>query len=205
MPKLITLEEQVKIFTPVKEAQQFTTVTSEQLLDVAPTEFIQPETIKSLPLHSKQSLLSSIETASILHKRPMADSEYDSFLDMIKTGQDFKGNIIFNYQKAALARIIKENYIKFFPQSILDNEVTLNLSETLNLSLIMKDNYEAALNNYRETFIKNKAEDVFEKYSPEEKQRFKLLGIAFTGSDIEISKKLMYTHPMLRYGLIRKK
>lgn len=186
-------------------------------------ETIQPGSIAHSQLGqgfviTPEALKQDIEMHKDLHIRPMSDHEYEDLFMIIQTNQTKDGQTIFSHERAAIARIIKENFSKFFPDVTLDNIVIEAMNEITEIDAVMREKYFEALNKWRESFITKSAEDVFTYYTPEEKKRLKEKGIAFLDLKIEedIPKDIKppikpsmatstYIHPMIKYGLIKGK
>ncbi len=205
-----------KIFVPVKEAITTAVETSEQVATGDPyAQTTWDDPVFNPYLLSKEELKNEIAQHKELHLRPMSNTEYNSYVKMLKDQRDQTGKDLFKYQLAAIARVIKENFDKFFPQVELDYQVGANLDWHQEVNGVLFPQYEEALDKYRGPFVIAKAEEVAQLYSTEERARLRSLGVAFLGekfsslSDVEVTKrttkKFKYQHPMLKYNLIRGK
>lgn len=164
-----------------------------------------------------EALKKDIEMHKDLHIRPMSDHEYEDLFMIIQTNQTKDGQTIFSHERSAIARIIKENFLKYFPDVTIDPIVIEAMDEITEIDAVMREKYFEALNKWREGFISKTAEDVFSFYTPEEKKRLSEKGIAFINLKIEdalpdIKPPIKpsqatspYIHPMLKYGYVKGK
>lgn len=177
----------------------------------------------SFNLITPDQLKNEIGVYSAQHTRPISDKEYAQFLEMLKSGKDNYGNPLYGYQKSAIARVLKENTLKYFPSLTLDPVIETALKDTTELNNALRSLYHEALEKFRDTFVTTKATDMENLYSPEEINRLRGMAIAFVGENYKSYEtpevmvatrqitaarsyvKEGFQHPMLRYNLINKK
>ena len=177
------------------------------------------EIVPDFYLFTPTQLKNEISIASQFHIRPMSDREYNQYLEMIRTQVDPKGMQLFKHDIAAIARIIKENYLKYFPTTQLDPLIENTLKLHYEIRDVLKTTYEEALESFREPFVVTKAEEVESLYTPDEIQRLRSLGLSFNeekfsaydqvrtmlpSTPVSLNKKA-YEHPMLKYNLLKGK
>lgn len=173
-------------------------------------------------LFTAQELKNEIAQEKQFHLRPISDNEYSQILTMLKTGKDQYGKSLYQYQKAALARVVKENVEKWFPDLLLDEAFDEALKSHESIDSALRSLYLEALEGYRDPYITTKAEEVVNLYNPEEVQRLRSQGIAFLDESFknyesiktfgpnplpipESYVKKSFQHPMLKYNLVKGK
>lgn len=204
----------IKLTSPIQTQNSEVTVT------VSPE--IKWEEQKQFVLFTPDQLKNEIGQYKDFHLRPMSDKEYSQLLNQLKTGKDVYGKILYKYQMAAIARVIKENFLKWYPSLTLDSSIDNYLSSHYEIDDILKNMYFDSLTKFRDPFIVSKAEEVATLYSTDEIARLRNQGIAFTGdkfkspgqiqtiysSGARVAPSLVkssFAHPLLKYNLVKGK
>lgn len=177
---------------------------------------VSTQNSQSFKLYTPVELSNEIALYRKQHLRPMSDYEYNQYLQMIKEKKTLSGKQLFNHDVAAIARVVKENYDNFFPGATLDPAITNMISYHTEIDELLKDRYYDSLQRYRDAFVSQKATDVPDLYTNEEKTRLKSLGIvdiplsnekmtttSMPGSSDRVLKQTQNAHPMLRYNLLK--
>lgn len=194
---------------------------SDVLADKIVNEPIKPSsTVSAFKLNDPEQLKNNINLSKELHLRPMSDSEYNQYLNMLVTGRDVYGKNLFKHELAGIARVIKENFLKFMPSTTLDPQVDRSLEFHAEIDPLLGNLYLDSLDKYRDVFTTTRAEEVMDLYTVDEKKRLRGIGLAFTDPKFSmldemnpeaqemVVKKvetLNYAHPMLKYNLIKGK
>lgn len=197
---------------------------SEEKALVDPQPHIEfEEQVKEFTLATKTSLQNKMDQTKETHLRPMSDAEYNQYISLLKTQKDKTGNLLYKHDLAAIARVVKENFLKFFPSLAIDYNVDNSLEFHYEVDHVLEDMYIQAYEKYRQPFITTKAEEVKANYTPDEIVRLRNLGVAFTGgaykvydnveellqeTPVETRKNFIqraYQHPMLKYNLLKGK
>lgn len=187
------------------------------------SESLLLDPVEDFKLESPQSLKNEIAQYKELHLRPMSQSEYSRLVKTLKDQVSETGAALYRYQVGAIARVIKENFEKWFPSVELDYQVNASLEHLYEIDHILKTQYHETLEKYRDAFTSSTAEEVAALYTDEEKKRLRGLGMAFLGDkwkylDLPLLKDTKkevsapfkfnapeYQHPMLKQGLLKSK
>lgn len=203
--------DELVYFMPIKETQSPQTI--EEIIEAAP----ELEEVRSQVLMSEQELIQSIAIHKNIHTRPISKKEYDDFVYMLKNQETLDGKPLFQFELSALAKVIKENFEKFSPSTELSPVIEDNLNETMHMDSAFKMKFEAKADELRSPYITQKADEVPHLYSPSEKVQLKSKGLAFLSlasasvSQPEVTAtpkqriRENFIHPMLKYGLIKRK
>lgn len=130
---------------------------------------------------SKGDIRSEIEEYKKTHVRPISEKEYEKYYQMILTSVTPDDEMVYDYEKAALSRVITENYRKFKPDVVLPSEIVLYRDLPSEMSVDFLDLYFDALEKYRKSFITKKSLKSIEKKE---------------------TKPAQFIHPMMKYSLI---
>ena len=179
--------------------------------------------VEEFNLMSVSEMKKQIAIGKEFHKRPMSDLEYNHLVSLLQNQKDATGNLLYKHDLAAIARVIKENFEKFFPSLSLDYNVSNSLEFHQEVDHILIDMYDEAVNKYRQPFSTTTAEEVKSNYTPDEIVRLRNLGVAFTTGKYavydtvetllvesgDISRdsfvKRSFQHPLLKYNLLKGK
>jgi hypothetical protein len=154
---------------------------SEEMLDYTPETSVA---VEDKSLMTKAELNEEIDLGSQKHKRKITDLEYDQMVDTYLKGNKAE-DVIYSYEKAAIARVIAENYKVYYPDYDLGDDVEKWLDYTLTMSDLLQEDYLEAVDKWRSKFTQ-------------------VNDITSTTIAPMSQAKRKYIHPMIRYGLIKK-
>ena len=177
-------------FMPIKAWTPVATQSSATVVDVS-LEQVDPTKTGALTFAPEQ-LKKDMESSAHFHQRKLTSEEYDKYLEALKTTKNELGQDLYKYELAALARALKENFHKFAPDVTLDAIIETRFMEASELDPVFRDRYLETVEKYRGKF--NTAPLIKTMVEPDSKDPY------------DAPKKAdKYIHPMLRYGLVKRK
>jgi hypothetical protein len=184
-----------------------------------PNLYETQDSVEQFKIFTPEELKNAITMGKAFHLRPMSDAEYNSNINALKTQRNYQGRQLLKYELAALARVVKENFEKFYPKVALDYEVDNSLEFHFELDSIFTDTYNDVVEQLRGVYATSTAEESLNSYTLPEKKRLRATGTAFVGPTFKmldemeaaqtllksVEGKTVYQHPLLKYNMLKGK